>query len=64
MNKIIYTIKDLDTIYDSNSANSVLWSIMESYDTTKQKQYYFNIHFAYNVVKGIEIKEVLVRVLN
>jgi len=64
LNRIIYTIKDLNTSYDPNSANSVLWNVIESYDTKKQKQYYFNIHFADNVVNNIEIKELEVRALN
>jgi len=64
LTRIIYTIKDLNTSYDPNSANSVLWNVIESYDTKEQKQYYFKIHFANNVVNSIERKEVQVRALN
>lgn len=64
LDKIIYTIKDLDTGYDSYSAKSIMWSVIESYDTINKRQNYLNIHFALDVIKGIEIGEVKVRALN
>lgn len=56
--KLLYTMKDLDTAFDSNSEKSDLWSITETYNPANNKQYYFNIYFAEGVVNGIEINEV------
>jgi len=41
-----------------------MWSVIESYDTINKRQNYLNIHFALDVIKGIEIGEVKVRALN
>ncbi|MDH5610527.1 MAG: hypothetical protein OEY56_13700 [Cyclobacteriaceae bacterium] len=58
LDQVVYTIKDFETGFDSHSAQSELWTILESYDTDFQKQYYFDIHFANGLVKGIAKKEV------
>lgn len=58
LKRIIYTIKDLNTLFDPHSKNSDLWSILQSED------YFFEINFKDGMVKSINKKEVEVRALN
>lgn len=56
--QITYTVKSLNTEFDPNMQNSILWSILES------KDYSFDIHFENGKVTSIHKKEVSIRALN